>query len=818
MKKFHLFLLLLGLSFCFGSNVYGQLACNDNLFVSTTADGTVVITSDMLIEGQPAAPGMEIELINEQDSSDVITGIDEVTFQVFQNTDYFYTITDPITGNSCWGTIQVFSSACIDTLFLDFVDDVGIDQVIVDVVALNAQSIISLQWSNTYDGDILSFSGVEPGAIENISGISFNEAAPGLLNVAWFTPFDAVDFLGGEVLFSLKFDVLDNGDTELNIAPANSGVNGIPTEIIGLNDQQLCLNHSPAQLTSNGAKIDGNISRNDDLGCMISNPTGLQDWIVKIENSTDTYYVSSDDTGAYKRVVKPGDYTVTAYPYSTMWGFCDNNISVSLPNIGDQETADFTATAVLFCPFMQVAISTPFLRRCFDNTYTIEYCNYGTADATDAYIEVELDDFLTIASASVPYTQTGQTLTFDLGTVGLECGTISLVVNVSCDAELGQTHCTVAHIYPQDSCGDALQGWTGPIIEVDASCDGDSVRFTVQNSGIEDMLSAAEFIVVEDDVMTEVGNFTLDALASAQFSFPSNGSTYRFNAGQQVGFPYDEFATAFIEGCGTDENGEISTGFINDYSLGDYLPYTDWDCQENIGSYDPNDKASFPAGYGDEHYVKNDQTINYKIRFQNTGTDTAFRVVVIDTLSEFLDLSTFRYASASHRNEIALEDNVVKFTFDNILLVDSTANEAASHGYVSFTIDMLADLSDGIVINNNADIYFDFNEPIRTNTTFLEIGTDFIEDASVSTIENPYNMEIVVSPNPTSLNSTVHFTNHDLNGLTIEVSNIIGKRMVRTTLRDNVLDLANYNLVKGTYLIRLVHADNLVYSGKLIVH
>lgn len=814
MKKFHHFLFLFGLIIVAVPATHAQtLVCNQLVQASTESDGSIMVSSEMLIVAPSIIFGLEIELVDNANPTDTLSGVDFINLQLFQNTEYTFIVTDPDTENSCWGTLSIFSTACNDTTYISFIDDVGIDEIIVDVVLQEDQLLGSIQWSNSYDGNILQFSDAISGSM-TVSQNNFNEVDPGLLNFAWFVPTENL-YQAGDVLFSLRFDVLDNGSTE--VAVAEAGI-GIPIEITNQTDGFICLNSEPAQVTSNGAKVEGNLSRNEDLGCTANNPQPLQDWMVRISNASDTYFVNADEEGNYKRVVLPGDYTVTAFPYSSMWGFCDNDIAISLPSVGDEATADFVGTAVSFCPAMEVEISTPFLRRCFDNTYSISYCNYGTAEATDAYIEIELDDFLTVVSASEPFTQVGQTLTFDLGTVDLGCGTINLVVNVSCDAELGQTHCAVAEIFPQDPCGIALQGWTGPVIEVDATCDGDSIRFIVENTGLENMAAALEFIVVEDDVMTDIGDFILDATASVEYSFESNGSTFRFNAEQQVGFPFDEFATAFVEGCGTDEDGNISVGFINDYSLGDYLPYVDWDCQENIGSYDPNDKASFPEGYGEEHYVKNNQTIDYKIRFQNTGTDTAFRVVVVDTLSEYLDISTFRRTSASHAHTVSVEDRVATFTFEDILLVDSTANEAASHGFIKFKIDMLADLPDGTLIENEADIYFDFNDPIRTNTTFLEIGTDFIEDASVSTIDNPYNMDVVITPNPASTHSRISFSDHDFTDLRVEVNNIIGKRLIKTDLRDNTLDLSKYNLSNGTYMIRLVHADNLVFSGKLIVH
>jgi hypothetical protein len=62
-------------------------------------------------------------------------------------------------------------------------------------------------------------------------------------------------------------------------------------------------------------------------------------------------------------------------------------------------------------------------------------------------------------------------------------------------------------------------------------------------------------------------------------------------------------------------------------------------------------------------------------------------VVIRDTLSPLLDISTIRPGAASHNYDFEVYgDRVVQFSFNNILLPDSTVNEAASHGFVAFRV------------------------------------------------------------------------------------------------------------------------------------
>jgi uncharacterized repeat protein (TIGR01451 family) len=139
------------------------------------------------------------------------------------------------------------------------------------------------------------------------------------------------------------------------------------------------------------------------------------------------------------------------------------------------------------------------------------------------------------------------------------------------------------------------------------------------------------------------------------------------------------------------------------------------------GSYDPNDKdVSLP---GNVSYDKRNEILEYTIRFQNTGNDTAFNIRIIDTLSAKLDINSFELVSSSHRVQPLLTENrVLTFYFDNILLVDSNQNERMSHGMVKFRIKPLAGLQLGDSITNRSSIYFDYNAPVLTNTVKTKYG------------------------------------------------------------------------------------------------
>jgi hypothetical protein len=173
-------------------------------------------------------------------------------------------------------------------------------------------------------------------------------------------------------------------------------------------------------------------------------------------------------------------------------------------------------------------------------------------------------------------------------------------------------------------------------------------------------------------------------------------------------------------------------------TLPDADPSNDLDLATNIvtGSFDPNEThVRTSSGLSDTDYLLGTDTwVDYTIRFQNTGTDTAFTVVVVDTLPAELDLLRYVQGPASHPFVADFRGGgVVEWRFANILLPDSNTNEAASHGQVSFRIHPSQPLTAGTTITDRADIYFDFNTPVRTNDAVLTatLSTGIVETQAV---------------------------------------------------------------------------------------
>lgn len=170
------------------------------------------------------------------------------------------------------------------------------------------------------------------------------------------------------------------------------------------------------------------------------------------------------------------------------------------------------------------------------------------------------------------------------------------------------------------------------------------------------------------------------------------------------------------------------------------------DCQPNTGSFDPNDKRAFVYDQPWEGPIQPDLDIKYQIRFQNTGTDTAFNVIVVDTLPPQLNLDDIVPGAASHPyTSYRIGENILKIAFNDIRLPDSLTNEPASHGFVNIRVRQNPGLPDGTRIENKAAIYFDLNEPVITNTHQLVV------DRTLATQNHQAEVPLInLFPNPSA--------------------------------------------------------------------
>jgi uncharacterized repeat protein (TIGR01451 family) len=227
-------------------------------------------------------------------------------------------------------------------------------------------------------------------------------------------------------------------------------------------------------------------------------------------------------------------------------------------------------------------------------------------------------------------------------------------------------------------------------------------------------------------------------------------------------------------------------------------------CFTVVNSYDPNEKTVFPKN------AKAGDWLTYNIQFQNTGNDTAFLVVVKDTLSSNLDVASFTLLGASHESITQIKNNIATFTFANINLIDSLHNEPASHGWIQFKIKLKNTLPSNAVTNNQAAIYFDYNAPIYTNIATNTIAAPL----GIYQVNNTqFNLQIY--PNPASNQFTLV---HNVTGkVTAKIFSIDG-RVIKNIVVDNATQIINTNALQtGVYTLVVSNEDGLKIMKKIVI-
>lgn len=624
--------------------------------------------------------------------------------------------------------------------------------------------------------------------------------------------------LGGTVLVEELFEEhIDNKGEVVRPTSDNGYI------IVGRYDnQQAYLVKSDSILNRPVHQFQGYVYNDNNGDCLKGiGEIGFNNWLVEVKKSDGSIdYATTDSTGYYEVVVDTGAFTVKVNLPNTLWGLCVDSFLVTSSQLSNTDTLNFGARALVSCPLLNVDVSTALLRRCSTARYTVSYCNNGTADAVGASVVVNLDTTLTFVGASLPWSGTGSgAYLFNIGTVAAgACNSFSIDIMVSCYSQLGQTHCVQASILPDSLCVNSSPLWDESDIDVTGICYGDSIVYTITNVGTGAMSGTRHYFVTEDHVMFLVRPFNLGPGASVdEVVYTTNGAVYRLQAEQDINHPYSTYSALGVLQC-TDGAfaANSSLGILGQFVEDDGSPAVSIDCQENVGAWDPNDKQARPIGYGSTHAIDANTDLEYHIRFQNTGTDTAFNAIIFDTLSSVLDPSSVIPGASSHPYTWELRGNgTLVFTFDNILLPDSSVNESASHGYIKFKIKQQPNLPVGTLLNNTAAIVFDMNAPVLTNTTFHTIDEDFIVDV-VKIGDRPETI-IEAYPNPFQEFVKIVVKGETFSVLEVRVVDAIGREVQSKKVAfQNEIILQNQKLETGVYFFQLMGDGELIGTGKLI--
>jgi hypothetical protein len=219
------------------------------------------------------------------------------------------------------------------------------------------------------------------------------------------------------------------------------------------------------------------------------------------------------------------------------------------------------------------------------------------------------------------------------------------------------------------------------------------------------------------------------------------------------------------------------------------------------GSYDPNDiQVDRPEISPEE--LADGVDLTYLIRFQNTGTDTAFTVRVDNPVPVNADFDTFDFIAASHTVQISYAAATSKFSFlfNNILLPDSNTNEPESHGYILYRMKPRSTLVLGDSVLNQVGIYFDYNLPIITNVAHTVI------EQSVGMAQASASSSFTLFPNPTTGEVMIQVPRPVSNG-SITVTDAMGRTVLQVLMNGNTHHLDMGALPRGFYVVAVQDAE-----------
>ncbi|MCC6463009.1 MAG: hypothetical protein IT260_21245 [Saprospiraceae bacterium] len=476
-------------------------------------------------------------------------------------------------------------------------------------------------------------------------------------------------------------------------------------------------------------------------------------------------------------------------------------------------------TAQQDCAFLRVSLATDGWVACDNAVCRIRLCNEGGQAANNARVEIPLPATLGFVSSSLPSFLFNNRVIFNLGTLAAgDCLDFSMTLAVDCGVEPGEAICLVAKATPR-LCPSAAPGWDGSDLQVYARCYApDSIAFVVQNQGAGAMSVATSYIITEDHLMREIGPIPeIDPSGVDSLVIPVHlptGKTYTFQTMQTPGHPFPQPISVSIEGCGGPPQ---SRGYLLQYPQHSGDVHSDTYCDAVSAGIMGADKTGFPLGYGAEHWIDRATVLDYRIRFQNTGATTVQTVTLVDTLSDWLDLSTFRAGAASHLYTFSIQNHVLTVVFPAAQLPPAAVNEPASRGFFTFHIGVLPGTPAGTVLENTALVRLDAQPYVPSDTTRHRVGANFIT-TRVLEPNNNGRLSVQLSPNPMSTSARFVFSGTEAQeSILVQLFDPAGRLVRSLETRAGALVLEREQLAAGFYLFRCQSRSGAVLAGKIVV-
>ncbi len=594
------------------------------------------------------------------------------------------------------------------------------------------------------------------------------------------------------------------------------------------------INNTPISTETLSSLVTGNLFEKAPSGC-IQTATPVPGLLVKA--TPGPYYGISDQLGKFNLQLPLADsvniFTLHALenqnPGFQQLVLCPpgNLYTLTLDTIPDTLYGKDFGLDVTPCHHLNVQVSSSRRRRCFRNMTAILYSNDGYLAATGGYILVEFPHWVRPLSASRSHIALNDSVwRFNLDSVSAgESGSFTITDSVLCGHPeiLGLSQCTKATIYPAPDCPPP-SGYNGAEVTVSGKCHNGDVSLGIYNRGIADMADSVDYWVYLDSIQVKQAKVKLAAGDSIKLWVNAQGFSVHLTVNQVANHPFEVFVSTTVDDC-SDTTVFYPRPIVNHFPK-QQTANSKIHCLEIRASYDPNDKTVVPRGFTNQNIISPNTELEYLVRFQNTGNDTAFTVYVIDTLDQNLNVESLELGASSHPYQISLQTTksgktFIRWQFDNILLPDSNTNELRSHGFIQYRISPKPGLALGSKVRNHAEIYFDFNPPVITNhtlTTFDNVTyTDPGLNNNVQMVTalpgklSPKQIGVNLFPNPVTEHSlTADFSTKgnlvlfNAQGQQVfEKQNIEGKQVLPIHLKSGFY-VAHLKTEKGVSVVKVV--------------
>jgi uncharacterized repeat protein (TIGR01451 family) len=359
--------------------------------------------------------------------------------------------------------------------------------------------------------------------------------------------------------------------------------------------------------------------------------------------------------------------------------------------------------------------------------------------------------------------------------------------------------------------GYALQYYFGvkptanTVVDIDVALSGITAQCNIQSAAKATIFNAGNYYPGGQLVVTLNPLYTFVSSNPQPTSVSGNVLTY------EVGpMFYHELKTInlILQNPNETAFGQVTTHTIQGYYRIDQntlssVQDSDQAQQTIICAYDPNDKLTH-TGTGEAGFINPNTDMEYTINFQNIGNAPATTVVVTDEITELLDITSLQPIAWSHDFVLQVVDNVATFRFEDIQLLGAEQDEELSKGFVRFKIKQQPNLAPATVIENIAEIVFDNNEAIITNTAVNTI----ITPTGVAEVSS---LNLGIYPNPAT--DVVYWNNNDYR--VTKVVNALGM-VIAIPSSNGEMQFNVSQLASGTYVLEFEGVDGTMVRKQII--